>query len=144
VGHGLCATCYLGCIAAPSALTFFLSISFAAFFNDLTMGAAWATCQDIGKRYAAIVAGCMNTIGNLGGAASAYLIGFVLEKAVHRYQDANGIILSTLAPAEKAAALREANLPGWQFNFVTFAVVYFVAMALWFAIDATRPVAEDA
>jgi MFS family permease len=144
VGHGLCATCYLGCLVAPSAVTFFLAISFAAFFNDLTMGAAWATCQDIGKRYAAIVAGCMNTIGNLGGAASAFLIGYVLEKAVDRYESANGVLIAALEPAEKAAALKEANLPGWQFNFVSFGVVYFVAMALWFIIDATRPVAEEA
>ena len=61
------------------AFTFFLAISLAAFWNDLTMGAAWATCQDIGKRYAAIVAGCMNTIGNLGGAAAGWITGAIVK-----------------------------------------------------------------
>ena len=42
-------------------------VSLASFWNDITMGAAWASCIDIGRRYSGIVAGCMNTIGNLGG-----------------------------------------------------------------------------
>jgi MFS family permease len=143
VGHGLCATCYLGCLVAPNAVSFFLAVSLAAFFNDLTMGAAWATCQDIGKRYAAIVAGCMNTIGNLGGAASAFLIGYVLDIAVDHYETVHDVNISMLKGAEKAAAFKVANLPGWQVNFVSFAVVYFIAMALWFVIDATKPVAQE-
>lgn len=78
IGHSMCALCYVGCILAPTAFTFFLAISFAAFWNDLTMGAAWATCQDIGRRYSAIVAGCMNTVGNLGGAAAGWITGMIL------------------------------------------------------------------
>lgn len=78
IGHSMCALCYLLCPFMPTALWFALAISMAAFWNDLTMGAAWATCQDIGKRYAAIVAGFMNTIGNLGGAAAGYITGTVV------------------------------------------------------------------
>jgi MFS transporter, ACS family, glucarate transporter len=78
IGHTLCACCYLLCLITPTAFWFALAISMAAFWNDLTMGAAWATCQDIGKRYAAIVAGCMNTIGNLGGAAAGWITGTIL------------------------------------------------------------------
>ena len=59
---------------------FALAIALTGYFNDLAMGASWATCQDIGKRYAAIVAGCMNTIGNLGGFASSILIGAILTR----------------------------------------------------------------
>lgn len=78
VGHSMCALCYLACLFTPTAFTFILAVSLAAFWNDLTMGAAWATCQDIGRRYSAIVAGCMNTIGNLGGTAVMLVMGAIL------------------------------------------------------------------
>jgi len=62
VGHGrrllgcaglvTCAGCWLMAPTAPDAHRFFLMASAAAFFNDLTMGAVWATCQDIGRRHA--------------------------------------------------------------------------------------------
>jgi hypothetical protein len=46
-----------------------------------------------------------------------------------------------LPAAEKAAAL----LPGYEWNFYSFAAMYAVAVVLWLRIDATRPVfAEDA
>src|SRR5262249_35084030 len=64
IGHALCGLCFVLTLFTDSLFTFFLAISFAAFWNDLTMGAAWATCQDIGRRYSAIVAGFMNTVGN--------------------------------------------------------------------------------
>src|SRR5262249_19619165 len=64
VGHGICALCYFAAIAAPNAWVFVLFIALAAFWNDMTMGSAWASCLDIGKRYSGIVSGCMNTIGN--------------------------------------------------------------------------------
>jgi ACS family glucarate transporter-like MFS transporter len=144
VGHGVCALCYLGCLAAPGAVTFFLAISFAAFFNDLTMGAAWATCQDIGKRYAAIVAGCMNTIGNLGGAAGTFMTGYILKVAVARHETVRGVSVDALSGMEQAEFLREAHVLGYQINFISFAVVYFLAMLLWFVIDATKPVADEA
>src|SRR5262249_57116357 len=85
IGHGLCVPLYLACIIVPNAWTFALLIGVAGFCNDLAMGSAWATCQDIGRRHAAIVAGCMNTIGNLGGFASATMIGWLLRISRERY-----------------------------------------------------------
>jgi MFS transporter, ACS family, glucarate transporter len=151
IGHGLCAVCYLVCMAAPTALTFFLAISFAAFFNDLTMGASWATCQDIGRRYSATVAGCMNTIGNLGGAVGTFMTGLILTLAVTAYERAHGIAIDTLQASNNAAeklagdeALKAAHWPGYQLSLLSFAGVYFLAVLLWLYIDATKPVAEDA
>ena len=69
VGHSLTGLCFLACLAAPSAFWFFVAISLAGFSTDLAMGAGWAVCQDIGQRHAAVVAGFMNMVGNLGGAA---------------------------------------------------------------------------
>ena len=70
IGHFLCGLCFVACLFTDSLFTFFLAISLAAFWNDLTMGSAWASCLDIGRKYSGIVAGCMNTVGNLGGALS--------------------------------------------------------------------------
>jgi MFS family permease len=135
IGHSLCGLSYLACLVTPTAFTFFLAISFAAFWNDLTMGSAWATCQDIGKRYAAIVAGCMNTIGNLGGAAAGYLTGTILERQLEAYKNEHGIT-GVLDPEIQRGVM----LTGYHINFVVFAAVYFLAVLLWLRIDASRPV----
>ena len=42
-------------------------------------GSAWASCIDIGGKYTGIVSGCMNTIGNLGGAVAGYASGWVVD-----------------------------------------------------------------
>lgn len=139
VGHGLCGVCYLGCLVAPTAFTFFLAISLAAFWNDLTMGSAWAVCQDIGKRYSAIVAGCMNTIGNLGGAVTILVTGYILDYTLAARAAAQGVAVSALSAPEKAAGL----LPGYQINFVIFAAVYFLAVLFWLRVDATKPIVPE-
>src|SRR5262249_19402810 len=110
VGHGLCALSMFGCLYTyHNPFLFFLTISLAAFFNDLTMGAAWATCQDIGKRYAAIVAGCMNTIGNLGGALAGWVTGMIVKTTLAAHAESLGRPISSLSAVEKAAG----ELPGY-------------------------------
>jgi nitrate/nitrite transporter NarK len=138
-GHGLCGICYLSCLTTSSAFSFFLAISLAAFFNDLTMGSAWACCQDIGKRYAAIVAGCMNTIGNLGGAVAGWTTGQILKLSLEKHAALNQLDLDKISAADRAAGLTY----GYQINFVTFALVYFVAVVLWLRVDATEPVVPE-
>jgi MFS family permease len=138
-GHSLCALFYFLLILAPNAFTFFLFISLAAFWNDITMGSSWAVCQDIGKRYAAIVAGWMNTIGNLGGAAAGWVTGEILQYYLDEKAELLGKAAKELSKPEKAAAL----LPGYQVNFVIFGLVYVLAAVLWLRIDSTRPVAQE-
>jgi ACS family glucarate transporter-like MFS transporter len=113
VGHGACALCYFLSLTATSPWLFVLAIALAAFWNDITMGSAWASCLDIGRQYSGIVSGCMNTIGNLGGAAAGYATGWVLQ----HFQP-----------------------NGWPINFAIFGGVYVIAMLLWLRFDATRPV----
>jgi nitrate/nitrite transporter NarK len=113
IGHGVCALCYFLSLAASSPWLFVLAIALAAFWNDLTMGSAWASCLDIGRQYSGIVSGCMNTIGNLGGAAAGFITGWVLDASPAR---------------------------GWTINFVMFGGVYVLACLLWLRFDATRPV----
>jgi MFS family permease len=140
IGHSLCATCCLLAFFFPTEpFLIFLFISLAAFWNDLTMGAAWSTCQDIGKRYSAIVAGFMNTIGNLGGSIVNLVTGFILGRSLASYAAARGVSVTDLSEAEKAAGL----LPGYKFNFLMFAVAYLIAVLLWLRVDATEPVVPD-
>jgi nitrate/nitrite transporter NarK len=113
LGHGLCAICYLASAYAQSPVLFVVGITLAAFCNDLTMGSAWASCLDIGQKYSGIVSGCMNMIGNLGGAAAGYATGWILKHY------------------------------GWQANFFSYAGVYFAATLLWMAFDSTRVVVPE-
>ncbi|MFO0809623.1 MAG: MFS transporter [Gemmataceae bacterium] len=142
LGHAMCIPLYLACLVAPNAWVFAITIALAGFCNDLAMGSAWATCQDVGRRHAAIVAGCMNMIGNLGGAASSYVIGWLLGLSKARYLAANGIAdesFKALPAAQKAAAL----LPGYDWNFWTFAGMYVLALVFWLVVDATKPVVPE-
>lgn len=50
----------------------------------------WATCVDIGRRYAGAVAGCMNTAGAVGGLVSSLIFG-VLVQSTGSY---NAVLLS--------------------------------------------------
>jgi ACS family glucarate transporter-like MFS transporter len=139
LGHSLCGLCYFACPFMTTPSTFFVAISFAAFFNDLTMGPAWATCQDIGKRYAGIVAGCMNTVGNLGGALAGYVTGQILHSSLDAHAARLGTTVEKLSAVEKAAGQHE----GYELSFFIFGVVYAIAVLLWLRIDATKPVAEE-
>jgi MFS family permease len=163
-GQGLCALCFLVCLIAPNVYIFVLALSLAAFWNDMTMGACWAVCQDIGRRYAAIVAGFMNTVGNLGGAVAGLLTGFLLEGARSVFTEGPGRPLQELIQTQRLAAelspdnaaalgvmqsvyhaqVVAAELPGYQLGFLTFAAASLVAVVLWLRIDATKPVTLDA
>jgi MFS transporter, ACS family, glucarate transporter len=39
----------------------------------------WATCVDIGKGHAGAVSGCMNTAGAVGGLASSFIFGYLVQ-----------------------------------------------------------------
>jgi MFS family permease len=122
IGHSVCACCYfmaIFAISAGNAWWFVASVALAAFWNDITMGATWATCLDIGKQYSGIVSGCMNTIGNLGGATAGAITGFI---ASQRFPSAND---------------------GWTINFTIYGSVYLVAVVLWFFVDASKPIVPD-
>jgi MFS family permease len=120
IGHGVCALCYLAALFANNPWLFVLSIALASFWNDITMGSAWASCIDIGGRFSGIVSGCMNTIGNLGGFVAGFATGLIL--------DAN----------------RGNPQLGWRINFISYTAVYVLATLCWLGFDASRPVAGEA
>ena len=137
VGFGLTAICFSCCACRPSAVSFFIIIALAGFCTDLSMASSWATCQDIGGRYAAIVAGFMNMIGNLGGTAATWISGFVLERSLAAHAHAMNATVESLSAAEKSAGLGH----GYQINFLIFAAMYVIGVLCWLRIDATRPIA---
>jgi len=140
IGHGMTAVCFLLCPLMPNAISFFVVISLSGFFTDITMGSSWAACQDIGRRYAAIVAGFMNMIGNLGGAVGPLLSGYVLDHYLRAHAAGLDVSdVSKLTDAQKAAGL----LPGYHANFYIFAAVFVIGTLSWLCVDATKPVAED-
>lgn len=131
IGHGLCASCFFVAIYfMKSPWTFVLLIAFAAFWNDLTMGAAWASCLDIGRRYSGIVAGCMNTIGNLGGAIAGILTGWILD-------------WHTGTLERGSDAFNAAKDQGWVVNITLFGSAYLLAVVCWFWFDAAKPIDNE-
>lgn len=128
IGHGLTGCCFFAALFfMDSPWTFVLLIAAAAFWNDLTMGAAWASCLDIGKRYSGIVAGCMNTIGNLGAAIASILTGKILD-------------WHTGSLVKGSAAYEAAKHNGWVVNITLFGMAYMIAVVCWCFFDATKPV----
>ncbi len=55
-----------------------LTLSFGA--ADLILAVCWATCIDLGRQNAGAVAGIMNSLGQIGGMLSPYILGAVVEK----------------------------------------------------------------
>jgi MFS family permease len=88
-----------------------LAFAFSAwfFFNDGMLGPAWASCADIGERYAGTLSGAMNMTGAFLGAAGMALAGRLLDQ--HAY---------TLM-------------------FLLFACSYGLATLCWLAVDVTKP-----
>lgn len=139
IGHSVCVACFLACPFAPNAFVFFVIVSLAAFSTDLTVPSAWATCQDIGGRYAATVGACMNMGAGLAGALAGWATGSVLELAVAARAGQLGVPVAQLAFEQTTAALRL----GYNLNFYSFAALYVVAFLCWFKIDPTRVITAD-
>lgn len=135
-GHALCAVCYLAASQADTAFHFFLAISLAAFFNDLMMGSAWATCQDVGGRHTAVVAGTMNMIGGFGASAAGWLSAKILAWSEARHALTLGIDRTGFSPDQKIAALAD----GYHSNLLIYSAVYVIAVVCWLGINPGRTV----
>ena len=66
VGLGLAGPSFLAVNWAESVWLLAVLLTATFFFNDLTMGPAWAACADIGERFAGTLSGTMNTISARG------------------------------------------------------------------------------
>jgi MFS family permease len=145
LGHGLCGLCMLTLPLIPTqpqfAWLFALMIATAGFFNDTTMAPAWASCQDVGQRYSAIVSGCMNMIGNLGGALTTFLSGRIVTWYIRAAADRAGVTEKVFKTSELFVSSRlQAERDGWHLNFLIYGGVYLLAIVFWMMLDARKPV----
>lgn len=88
-----------------------LALAFSAmfFFNDAAIGPAWASCADVGERYAGTLSGAMNMTGAFLGAIGMALAG----RLFHRGLD--------------------------DVVFILFACSYGLAACCWLLIDVRQP-----
>jgi ACS family glucarate transporter-like MFS transporter len=96
-------------VESVPALAVALCLIFAC--NDLAIGPAWASCADVGERYAGTLGGAMNMIGNLFGAVGGVITGYLLD-------------------AKRADLL-----------FMIFAGSFWLAALCWLSLDVTRTLA---
>jgi ACS family glucarate transporter-like MFS transporter len=142
VGLVLCSICYFTAAWMPSAWSFALAIALAAFFNDLVMGGTWSTCQDVGGRHTAVVAGCLNTAASIGAALAAWGSGKVLQWYLDARASAIGIPVERLKESEWSADRAAALVTGYETNLLIYAVVTAFAAVVWLGSNAERPVRE--
>ena len=88
-----------------------LSMGAASFFNDLTLPGSWATCMDVGGKFAGTVSGSMNMMGNFGGMAGPLVVGLILKST---HQD-------------------------WHLVFLITTIVYSLGAFCWLFIDPVTP-----
>ena len=62
IGLGLAGPAFLATLWCHDVWTLGLLLTLTFFGNDLSMGPAWASCADIGERYAGTVSGAMNMV----------------------------------------------------------------------------------
>jgi sugar phosphate permease len=112
VGATSVALAALACLSATWVDgVWFLALAFSVwfFFNDAGMGPAWASCADVGERYAGTLSGAMNMTGAFLGAVGMALGGYLLHRGLDEVM------------------------------FVVFACSYALAALCWLAVDVTRP-----
>jgi nitrate/nitrite transporter NarK len=112
VGGTALALAGLSCLSALwSGEVWMIALTFSAwfFFNDATMGPAWASCADVGERHAGALSGAMNMTGAFIGAIGMGLAGRLLRQGEY------------------------------DLMFTLFACSYALAALCWLAVDVTKP-----
>jgi ACS family glucarate transporter-like MFS transporter len=123
VGHACAGVALLSTVWVHDVWALAALLSATFFFNDLAMGPAWASCADIGERYAGTLGGAMNTIGNLGGALGAVIAGSLLGSEFIPY----------------LPGFSDYVVAGNELVFYIFAGSFWLGSLCWLGIDVTRP-----
>jgi sugar phosphate permease len=108
---------------APDAVTLALVLCLIFFCNDLGIGPAWASCADVGERYAGTLGGAMNMVGSLagalGGLIAGKLFGTTMVDGKMVYED-NPVV------------------------FIIYGCSFLLAALCWQGVDVTKTLADDA
>jgi MFS transporter, ACS family, glucarate transporter len=86
-------------------------LALALAFQTFTISAAWAVCLDVGRKYAGVVTGCMNTVGNIAGAIAPLVVGYAIKK-----------------------------WESWSAPFYVMAAVFLFGAAMWLFVDPRKSV----
>jgi ACS family glucarate transporter-like MFS transporter len=105
----VCAVLVAASTIVPQPMAKATLLAFALGAVDLSLGACWAVCLDVGVENAGVVTGAMNTVGNIGGLIAPLVVGV----AVDRWQS-------------------------WTIPFYITAGVYAFGAVAWLAIDPTE------
>ena len=135
VGYGCAGIAYLCAALTLQSSPFWVfatCVILVGFFNDLIMSPSWATAQDIGRRYSAIVSGFMNMIGNLGAVLGLLVSGTILK--------AYTVIVLAADGTEEGRYVRP---EGYVTCFFLYAALYAVGVASWLLIDPTKPIDDE-
>ncbi|HZP17235.1 MAG TPA: MFS transporter [Terriglobales bacterium] len=76
-GFAVAAVALVPGVLVDSASIAMLCLIIALAGLELTVAVSWALCIDIGNYYSGSVSGIMNTFGNIGGALSAVVVGYL-------------------------------------------------------------------
>jgi sugar phosphate permease len=74
-----CAACIVPAALTEDAYTAVYCLTGAMFFLECTIGPSWAVPMDVGGKYSGTVSGMMNMAGNIGGALSPLVFGFLVQ-----------------------------------------------------------------
>jgi sugar phosphate permease len=74
-----CAACIVPAALTESAYVAVYCLTGALFFLEFTIGPSWAVPMDTGGKYSGTVSGMMNMAGNIGGALSPMVFGFLVQ-----------------------------------------------------------------
>ena len=88
-----------------------LLLALALGLQTITVSAAWSVCLDVGRKYAGVVTGCMNTVGNIGGAIAPLVVGYAVK-----------------------------SWASWTMPFYVMAAVFVFGVVMWLLVDPRKSV----
>jgi sugar phosphate permease len=112
-GLGMAGVAFLSTLWAEQVWLLALLLTVTFFCNDLSMGPAWASCADIGERYAGTLSGAMNMIGALTGALGAKVAGRLFDQGRSEWV------------------------------FMIFSAVYILGALCWLRVDVTKRLVDS-
>ena len=74
-----CAACIVPAALTEDAYVAVYCLTASMFFLEFTIGPSWAVPMDTGGKYSGTVSGMMNMAGNIGGALSPIVFGFLAQ-----------------------------------------------------------------
>jgi sugar phosphate permease len=109
-----CTACIVPAAMTEDAYTAVYCLTASMFFLECTIGPSWSVPMDVGGKYSGTVSGMMNMAGNIGGALSPLVFGFLVQYG------------------------------NWQAPFIVAAALMVIGAGIWaFWLDPEKSVVDD-